>query len=261
MGDALPALAAQAETLRALHHTGRALVLANAWDARSARLVVAAGCPVVATSSGALVTALGYQDGGQAPPDVVFAALTRISGAVDVPVTADIEDGYGLAADELAERLLAAGAVGCNLEDSDHSPGVEPLVAAEWFAERVAALKAAGRAQGVDLVVNARVDVHVRQVGPPETRLDEALRRSRAYLEAGADCVYPITVSDQETARALVAGTAGPVNLLARADPADVARLASFGAARISVGSGLARLADQRVSEVAQQLAQAVRAS
>lgn len=261
MGDNTPALAAQAETLRALHHTGRALVLANAWDAASARAVVAAGCPVVATSSGALVTSLGYEDGGQAPPDAVFAALGRICGSIEVPVTADVEDGYGLGPEELAGRLLAAGAVGCNLEDSDHAPGGEPLVAAEWFSERVAALKAAGRAGGVDLVVNARVDVHVRQVGPPETRLDEALRRARAYLEAGADCVYPITVSDEETVRALVAGTPGPVNLLARADPAEVARLASYGAARISVGSGLARLAYQRVSEVARELTQAVRAS
>jgi 2-methylisocitrate lyase-like PEP mutase family enzyme len=247
--------------LRALHHTGRPLVLANAWDARSARLVVAAGFPVVATSSAALVTSLGYEDGSKADAGIVFATLRRIALAVDVPVTADIEDGYGLPADELAERLLESGAVGCNLEDSDHSSSDEPLVPAERFAERVGALKAAGRAFGVDLVVNARVDVHVRQAGPPETRLDEALRRSGLYLAAGADCVYPITVSDEETARALVAETSGPVNLLARPDPADVARLASYGAARISVGSGLARMADQRISEVARELAHAVPAS
>jgi 2-methylisocitrate lyase-like PEP mutase family enzyme len=253
-------LALRAAALRGLHHGARPLVLANAWDARSARLVVAAGFPVVATSSAALVTSLGFDDGSQADADAVFAALLRIARAVDVPVTADIEDGYGLAPDELAPRLLDAGAVGCNLEDSDHRPSGEPLVPAEQFAERLAALKAAGRRLGVDLVVNARVDVHVRQAGPPETRLDEALRRARLYLEAGADCVYPITVSDEETARALVAGTPGPVNLMARPDPADVARLASYGAARISVGSGLARLADQRISEVAEQLAHAVAA-
>jgi len=252
------ALAARAEALRSLHHTGRPLILANAWDARSARLVVAAGFPVVATSSGALVTTLGFDDGSCAPPDLVFAALARIALAVDVPVTADIEDGYGLPADELAQRLLDAGCVGCNLEDSDHGPTDELLVAAERHAERVSALKTAGRAAGVDLVVNARIDVHVRQVGEPQTRLAEALRRAHLYLEAGADCVYPITVRDEETARALVAGTPGPVNLMARPDPADVARLASFGVARISVGSGLARLADQRVSEVALQLAHAV---
>ena len=255
------ALALRADALRALHHRARPLVLANAWDARSARLVVAAGFPVVATSSAALVASLGYEDGSQADPDAVFAALARITRAVDVPVTADIEDGYGLPAAELAQRLVHAGAVGCNLEDSDHGPGSEPLVPAEQFAARVSALKAGGRELGVDLVVNARVDVHVRQAGPPETRLDEALRRSRLYLAAGADCVYPITVSDEETARALIAGTPGPVNLLARPDPADVTRLASYGAARISVGSGLARLADQRISEVAEQLAQAVPAS
>jgi 2-methylisocitrate lyase-like PEP mutase family enzyme len=251
-------LASQADALRALHHADRPLVLANAWDARSARLVVAAGFPVVATSSGALVTSLGYTDGSNVPADDAFAALARIAGAVEVPVTADIEDGYGLSADELAGRLLDAGAVGCNLEDSDHGPGDAPLVPAEQFAERVAALHAAAVARGVDLVINARVDVHLSQAGPPEGRFDEALRRSRLYLEAGAACVYPITVSDEETARALVAGTPGPVNLLARAEPSDVARLASFGTARISVGSGLSRVADQRVSEVAEQLARAL---
>jgi 2-methylisocitrate lyase-like PEP mutase family enzyme len=253
-------LASQADTLRALHHADKPLVLANAWDARSARLVVAAGFPVVATSSGALVTALGFLDGSNIPVDDAFAALARIAGAVEVPVTADIEDGYGLGADELAGRLLDAGAVGCNLEDSDHGPGDEPLVPAEQFAERVAALKAAAAARGVGLVINARVEVHVRQAGPPEGRLEEALRRSRLYLEAGAACVYPITVSDEETARALVAGTPGPVNLMARPEAADVVRLASFGVARISVGSGLSRVADQRVSEVAASLASALTA-
>jgi 2-methylisocitrate lyase-like PEP mutase family enzyme len=256
-----PGLALRAGALRGLHHSARPLVLANAWDARSARLVAAAGFPVIATSSAALVTSLGYEDGSQADPDAVFAALARITRAVDVPVTADIEDDYGLAPDQLAQRLLDAGAVGCNLEDSDHTKSGQPLVPAERFAARLSQLKSAGHELGVDLVVNARVDVHVRQAGPPGTRLDEALRRSRLYLEAGADCVYPITVSDEETARALIAGTPGPVNLLARPEPADVARLASYGAARISVGSGLARLADQRISEVAAQLAQAVPAS
>ncbi len=250
--------ARQADALRALHHTGRPLVLANAWDARSARLVVAAGFPVVATSSVALVTALGYADGGNIPVDEAFAALARITAAVEVPVTADIEDGYGLPADELAARLLEAGAVGCNLEDSDHGPGDAPLVPAEQFAERVAALRAAATGRGVDLVINARVDVHVRQAGPAEGRLEEALARSRLYLAAGAACVYPITVSDEQTARALVAGTPGPVNLMARPEPADVVRLASFGVARISVGSGLSRVADQRVSEVAESLARAL---
>jgi 2-methylisocitrate lyase-like PEP mutase family enzyme len=252
--------ARQADALRVLHHAERPLVLANAWDAKSARLVVAAGFPVVATSSGALVTALGYEDGSNIPVDDAFAALARIAGAVEVPVTADIEDGYGLSADELAGHLLDAGAVGCNLEDSDHGPTDAPLVPAEQFAERVAALKAAAVGRGVDLVINARVDVHLRQVGPPEDRLEEALRRSRLYLAAGAACVYPIAVSDEETARALVAGTPGPVNLMARPDAADVVRLASFGVARISVGSGLSKVADQRVSEVAGELARALSA-
>jgi 2-methylisocitrate lyase-like PEP mutase family enzyme len=250
-------LAAKADQLRALHDTGVPLVLANVWDARSARIVVKAGFAAVATSSGAVVTTLGYRDGGHAPPDVVFAALARITGAVEVPVTADIEDGYGLSADDLADALVGSGAAGCNLEDSDHA-GVGLLVDADQFATRVVDLKRAARGRGVDLVVNARVDVHLQQVGPPEGRLGEALRRARLYVEAGADCIYPITVSDEETAKALVAGAGSPINLLARAEAADVVRLASYGATRISVGSGLATLAYQRAEEVARQLATAL---
>jgi 2-methylisocitrate lyase-like PEP mutase family enzyme len=250
-------LAAKADQLRALHHSGVPLVLANAWDARSAGIVVKAGFAAVATSSGAVVTTLGYRDGGHAPPDVVFAALARITGAVEVPVTADIEDGYGLSADDLADALVGSGAAGCNLEDSDPAAGDGSLVDADQFATRVAELKGAGRERGVDLVVNARVDVHLRQVGPPEGRLGEALRRSRLYVEAGADCIphHRQRRGDGESA----GGRGGrPVNLLARAEAADVVRLASYGATRISVGSGLATLAYQRAEEVARQLAAAL---
>lgn len=143
-----PGLALRADALRGLHRGARPLVLANAWDARSARLVVAAGFPVVATSSAALVTSLGYEDGSQADPDAVFAALARITRAVDVPVTADVEDGYGLAPDQLAQRLLDAGAVGCNLEDSDHTKTGEPLVPAEQFARGCHNSKPPGASSG-----------------------------------------------------------------------------------------------------------------
>jgi len=236
-------LTEHAEKLRALHVPGSPLVLPNAWDAASARLVEEAGFAAVATSSGAVARSLGYEDGGRMPPDEAFAAVARIARATSLPVTADVEDGYGLEPRELVERLLDAGAVGCNLEDSDHRGGQGPLVPAERHAERIASVKECARAAGVDVVVNARVDVHLRGVGGEESRLDEALRRARLYVDAGADCIFPIMVFDDGTIRALVAGVDAPVNALARVDSAAVSRLAALGVARISFGSGLATAA------------------
>ncbi len=247
----------QAALLASLHHGDRPLVLPNVWDAVSARVVESVGFPVVATSSGALVRALGYEDGSAAPPDEVFAAVARIARSVAVPVTADLEDGYGLTGEELAGRLVAAGAVGCNLEDSSYS-GSEPLVSTDVFAERVAAVKEAGRALGVDIVLNARIDVFLRSVGPPGDRIGAALERARAYFDAGADCVYPITASTDHEVATLVRTAGGPVNIMALAEPADVARLASLGAARISVGSGLATVVTSRMHEVVAALATAL---
>jgi 2-methylisocitrate lyase-like PEP mutase family enzyme len=222
-----------ADALRELHVPGRPLVVPNAWDAASARLIVRAGFPVVATSSAALVAALGYDDGGTAPPDEVFAAIERISRAVSVPVTADIEDGYGLPAPELVHRLLGAGAVGCNLEDGG--------VSAAEHAERVAAVKAASRGQGVDLVVNARVDSFLCGAG-----MEDAVERGRAYRAAGADCVFPIFTDDPGR---FIAEVGGAVNVITRVDDPQLDRLAALGAARVSFGSGLADVAYARIDE------------
>jgi 2-methylisocitrate lyase-like PEP mutase family enzyme len=226
-------LATDADRLRALHVPGRPLVLPNAWDVASARAVAAAGFPVVATSSAALNETLGYADDGSAPADAVARALAAIATAVAVPVTADVEDGYGLDAPELAEALIAAGVAGCNLEDSDHRGG--GLVPAALHAGRIAALKDAARARGVDLVVNARVDVFLRGLDP-----DEAAPRARLYREAGADCVYPILIPEREIA-GFVAAAPGAVNVLARVEAPRLRELAALGVARISFGAGLAR--------------------
>jgi 2-methylisocitrate lyase-like PEP mutase family enzyme len=228
-------LAEQAEALRALHHAGRPLVLLNAWDADSARAVEAAGFPAVATTSGGVAATLGYEDGERMPVNEAFAAVARMAGAVSVPVTADVESGYGLSAEELVSRLLAAGAVGCNLEDTDHAGG--GLVPAAAQAERVAAVKAAGRAAGVDVVVNARVDVYLQGGG-----LDDALPRARLYKEAGADCVFPIFVSAEEDIAALVA-EAGAVNVYLRRSAPPLPRLAELGVARVTFGSAARKAA------------------
>ncbi len=249
--DSRAGLAARAGTLRELHRPGRPLVLPNAWDATSARLVEQAGFPAVATTSAGLVRALGFEDGSRAPADEVFAAIRRISAAVTVPVTADLEDGYGLDPDELVDRLLAAGAVGANLEDTDHRAPASGLIDVETQAARIAAVREAGRVRGVDLVINARTDAFLRggdRAGP----LADARRRADCYREAGADCVYPIGIptdaAGQQAIRALVEDAAGGhVNVLAGLGTS-LARLAALGVARISFGAALTAAADAAVA-------------
>jgi 2-methylisocitrate lyase-like PEP mutase family enzyme len=251
-GATTAVLAARADELRARHRPGHPLVLPNAWDVASARAVVSAGFPAVATTSAGVVASLGFPDGavGRAVADAVFAALARTAGAVPVPVTADLEAGYGLAPEELVDRLLAAGAVGCNLEDSDHEPGAPaPLVAVERHAELVAAVKAAGRRAGVDVVVNARIDVHVRRFGEPEGRTAEAVARARAYRAAGADCTYPILLEDPEALRAIVAAVDGAVNVMVRDGGLGLGEAAALGVSRASFGGGLFRVAQEALGE------------
>jgi len=235
--DGLPRLAA---SLLAAHDGPAPLVLPNAWDVASARAVAAAGFPVVATSSHAVAEVLGTGDDDSADPDLVFPYLARLAHSVDVPVTGDIEAGYGLAAGELVGRLLDAGIVGCNLEDTDHhGPGV--LVDVDRHAERLAWVRAAATAAGVHLVINARVDTFIRRAGGPDEQLADGIRRARRYREAGADCVYPIGLAEPEAIRAFVAAVEGPVNLLARPAGPTPAELGALGARRISFGGGLHR--------------------
>src|SRR6478735_2598941 len=195
-------LTAQAEQLRGLHH-GELLVLPNVWDAASARIVVEAGFPAVATASAAITAMLGYPDGEGAPSTEMFAAAGRVARAVSVPVTVDAEAGYRLAPRELVDRLLEIGAVGCNLEDTDHHTGrlVEVAAQADWLA----AVRSAARDAGVPIVVNARVDVWLPTSGVSDRdRVGEAVRRGRRYRDAGADCLYPIGVRRKADLAALV---------------------------------------------------------
>jgi 2-methylisocitrate lyase-like PEP mutase family enzyme len=227
-------LAGASERLRALHRPGDPLVLVNVWDAASARRVEALGARAIGTSSAAVAASLGVPDDRSAPVGPLFDAVARISGAVGVPVTADVLDGYGLPADELVDRLLAAGAVGCNLEDTDHARG-GGLVDAREMAERLSAVREAARVARVPLVVNARIDVLVHaRPGAPDLR-GEIVDRARHYLAAGADCAFPVRLGDPEVVASVVEAVGGPVN--ASAIPGTtVEALAAAGAARISVG-------------------------
>jgi 2-methylisocitrate lyase-like PEP mutase family enzyme len=232
-------VAADAEKLRKLHVPGDPLLLANAWDPTSARVVEAAGMRAIATASNALAPVNGYEDHGHLPPDVAFGALRRIADAVSLPVTADLEDGYGLSPKEFVDRLADAGACGAILEDTDHRAGA--LVDADRQAERIAAIKAAARARGFNPVINARVDVFFHKAP-----LEEGLKRARKYFAAGADCVYPIFEFDVSALRQYVA--LGPTNALYGPEKIALDELAKSGVARISVGPLLFRLLLKRLA-------------
>lgn len=225
-----------ATTLRDLHVPGTPLVLPNAWDAASARMVEQAGFPAVATSSFATATILGYDDGEQAPVEEVLGAATRIAHSVSVPVTVDFERGYRLTAAELVERFTATGAVGLNLEDSEPSTGamIDPSEQADFLA----AVRAAA---GSDLVINARIDTFIRRAGSPEEQLRSAIDRAAGYLAAGADCVYPIGTSDPDVIQTLVKEIAGPVNVSYGQGDRSIAELTGLGVARVTFGPMLQR--------------------
>ncbi len=236
-------LVEKADALRALHHRPEPLVLPNAWDVASARTFAEAGFPAIATTSGGVASSLGYPDGEAIPADVMLAAVARIAAAVDVPVTADLEAGYGMSPEELVNALLATGAVGMNHEDTMHDRGGALRPVSEQ-AGKIAALKEAGRRRGVDLVLNARVDVYLRAgVAAPDAVLSEAVGRGVAYTTAGADSVFPIFVRALDHIETLAREVRAPLNVFALKGMPSIQRLGEMGVKRISFGSGLMRVA------------------
>jgi 2-methylisocitrate lyase-like PEP mutase family enzyme len=236
---------AKAEALRALHVQGRPLVLLNAWDAGSAAVIAKAGAPAIATTSAGAANALGYRDGQIVTREQMLTMVAPIAAAVDVPVTADMEAGYGdTAADAAAtaQGVIDAGAVGLNLEDTAGA-GDDPLLSISAFVAKIEAVRSVSAAAGVPLVLNARTDVFIASVGPAETRLERAIGRGRAYLAAGADCIFVPAVADPATIAALVEGIGGPVSVLVGPGSPGVSELAALGVARVSVGSGAYRAA------------------
>ncbi|MGW2937587.1 isocitrate lyase/PEP mutase family protein [Streptomyces sp. NPDC001156] len=242
----------QALAFRARHVPGRPIVLPNAWDTASARLVEQAGATAVATTSAGLAWALGAADGDRLSHDDALAAIARIAGTVAVPVSADIETGY---ADDAAgvgdtiRAVLAAGAVGVNIEDGLYG-GDAPLRPAAEQAERIAAARQAADAAGVPLFVNARVDTYLRGAGG----LSETLERAAAYLAAGADGVFVPGAVDPGIVKALAEGIDGPLNVLVGPGAPAVGELAALGVARVSAGSALAQAVHGLVHRAAREL-------
>src|SRR3954449_12278266 len=240
------------DLLRSLQRPGDPLLLPNAWDVATARAVVAAGFPVVATTSGGVAATLGYEDHEGAPADEMLAAAARIARGVDVPVTVDAEAGYGMQPAELVAAVRSAGAAGCNLEDTDHAAGTlrDPGRHAEWLR----AVRQAAAEDGYGLVINARIDVFLGPFlagagpGTQQELVPEALRRASAYLEAGVDCVFPIALWETDALRRFSSEVGGPVNLV-RVPQTSLAELAALGAARVSWGPFLYRDAMARFEQ------------
>jgi 2-methylisocitrate lyase-like PEP mutase family enzyme len=233
--DRIAALAAQADRLRALHQVGDPLVLVNVWDAASAQRVEAAGGRALASSSYAVAASLGVPDDNTMPPALAFGAIQRIATVATVPVTADLEGGYGLSGSTLIEGLLGAGAVGCNIEDSDHQRSGE-LADPSAIADRLSEIRVAAHEAGVDVVLNARIDTFLHQGDSDPARVvEDVIRRARRYIDAGADCVYPVQLTDPELVTQITREVAAPVN--ANLGPrTTVEDLAAAGASRISIG-------------------------
>ena len=229
----------KADAFRRLHAGPGIFVLPNVWDVVTARVVEAAGFPALATTSAGVAWALGYPDGERISRDEMLAAVGRIARSVRVPVTADMEAGYGAgpeAAAETARGTIAAGAVGLNLEDGTDDGS---LLDVTLHAERIRAAREAGGAAGVPIVVNARTDAFEIKEWTPAQRLAEAVRRANAYHAAGADCLFVPHVSDAETIAQLAREIEGPLNVIAGPPAPPIPELARLGVRRASLGPRL----------------------
>jgi 2-methylisocitrate lyase-like PEP mutase family enzyme len=243
----------RAQTLRALHKTPPILLLPNAWDLISARIFADAGYPAIATTSGGVAWALGYADGEKTPWPEVVAATARIAAAVSVPVTADIEAGYGKSPEEVARHVVEiaqAGAAGVNLEDGAGGA----LRSIEDAAARILAARRAVSEAGLDIVINARTDVYLHGSGDVAAKQEETVKRGKAYLAAGADCIYVFALTDLATIVAVARGLAAPVNIMGRAGTPPLAALEQAGVARVSIATGATLVAASLLQQLAKDL-------
>jgi 2-methylisocitrate lyase-like PEP mutase family enzyme len=234
-------LRTKAETLRRLHDKPNILVLPNVWDMASACLVEQAGYPALATTSSGIAFSLGYPDGEKISRDTMIDICGRIARRAKVPVSADIEAGYGPDPKDTAETVrlaIAAGIVGGNIEDGTHDPR-QPLCPIELAVARIRAARKAGEEAGVPFVINARTDHYLAGGGLTEEGFNETVRRGRAYREAGANCIFITGLTDRETIRRLVEAVGGPINILTRPNGPSVPELKALGVARVSVGGML----------------------
>jgi 2-methylisocitrate lyase-like PEP mutase family enzyme len=240
-----------------LRHRGTGvLVLPNAWDVASARIFEEAGFPAIATTSAGIAFSLGYPDGQRISREEMIARIGRIARGVKVPVTADVEWGYGSTAEEIARtthEVIEAGAVGMNLEDTSGNSD-QPLLPLDRALEKIKAVRETAAAMRVPVVVNARTDVYLLEGGDPDANYAEALGRLVAFRDAGADCVFAPGLKDAATIGSLVKDVACPLNILAVPGTPSIAELQMLGVARVSVGSGFMRATLGALRTMAEEL-------
>jgi len=250
------AQARKAEELRKLHSGPKVLVLPNAWDVASARVLEELGFPAIATTSAGVAFALGYPDGQRVSRDEMLEVVARIVRAVRVPVTADMEAGYGTTPKDMAETakaIVAAGAAGLNLEDvtgDTESSQVETKLQ----AEKIRTIRETSAPLGVSLVINARTDVYLMPIGPEATRFERTVERLRAYREAGADCLFAPGLTDRGLIEKLVKAVAAPLNILVTPGCPSIPELEKLGVRRASIGSGVMRSALGLVRRIGKEL-------
>jgi 2-methylisocitrate lyase-like PEP mutase family enzyme len=232
------------QCFRALHDRRQVFLLPNAWDAGSARAFASLGFEAIATTSAGVAWSLGYPDGEQVPWDEVIASIRRMVGVVSVPLSADIEGGYGDSPEAVAARVrsvIDAGVAGINLEDGVRHQRMRDM---DDAARRIAAARQAACDAGVPIVINARVDTWIVGGGSATSeRIDDTIRRAHAYLAAGADCIFPIGVADPGVIATLCAAIKAPVNIGVRAGLPNLAELGRLGVARVSTATRLAIIA------------------
>ena len=228
----------KAERFRSLHRPGDPVLLVNAWDAITARIIESLGFPAVATTSAGIALMEGYRDGERISRDLMLAGIARVARAVDVPLTADLEGGYGRTVEDAiatARGAIDSGAIGLNFEDS--IPGEDVLMDPELQAERIRAIRGVADEAGVPLVINARTDVFLAEIGPESERMAETLARGAAYRAAGADCIFVPGVADAPSIGRLARELGAPLNVLTNPQTPPLAELRRLGVARVSLGS------------------------
>jgi 2-methylisocitrate lyase-like PEP mutase family enzyme len=239
-----------------MHRGGKILVLPNAWDVASARIFENAGFGAIATTSAGVAFTLGYPDGEKISREEMLARVARIARAVRVPVSADLEAGYGQRPEDAARaarEAIEAGAVGMNLEDGTDD-GTHPVAELSLQLERIRAVREAALKTGVLLVLNARTDVYLAKIEDPAKRYDETVRRLVAFRDAGADCVFVPGLTDADTIGRIVEDVRCPVNILAGPGAPSAPELEKLGVARVSVGSGAMRATLGLVQRIAAEL-------
>ena len=249
-------LRAKAEHFQKLHLGPGILVIANAWDAASARVFEHAGMKAIGTGSAGIAFSHGYPDNEQVPREVILEATREIVRVVDVPVTADILSGLGESIDEIVatvKDVILIGAVGINIEDGSDTGGAH-LFDVEEQVEKIGAICEAVRASGIPIVVNARTDSFWLKLGDDKGRLAESVKRANRYREAGADCLFVPSAADKATIKTLVTEIHGPVNILTVPGCPPIGELQALGVRRVSEGSGPMRASMMLTRKIAQDL-------